>query len=98
MGRPTARVLGVQPRRTLYLGRDGRDPGKLRGQDVRMIREIGERALLFLVPFAIYGVYLLLVLRQRPTRPPTPWALLFITGLILFVARFVYVGLTGGET
>jgi Family of unknown function (DUF6111) len=63
-----------------------------------MIREIGERALLFLVPFAIYGVYLLLVLRQRPTRPPTPWALLFITGLILFVASFVYVGLTEGET
>jgi hypothetical protein len=63
-----------------------------------MIREIGERALLFLVPFAIYGVYLLLVLRQRPTRPPTPWALLFIAGLVLFVASFVYVGLTEGET
>jgi hypothetical protein len=63
-----------------------------------MIREVGERALLFLVPFAIYGIYLLLVLRQRPARPPTPWALLFITGLILFVASFVYVGLTEGES
>ncbi|HEY1837971.1 MAG TPA: DUF6111 family protein [Rhizomicrobium sp.] len=63
-----------------------------------MIREIGERALLFLVPFAIYGVYLLLIWRQRPNRPPTPWALLFITGLILFVASFVYVGLTEGES
>jgi hypothetical protein len=63
-----------------------------------MIREVGERALLFLVPFAIYGVYLLLVLRQRPTRPPTPWALLFIVGLVLFVASFIYVGLTEGET
>ncbi len=63
-----------------------------------MIREIGERALLFLVPFAIYGVYLLLVLRQRPNRPPTPWALLFIVGLVLFAASFVYVGLTEGET
>jgi membrane protease YdiL (CAAX protease family) len=63
-----------------------------------MIREVGERALLFLVPFAIYGVYLLLVLRQRPNRPPTPWALLFIVGLVLFAASFVYVGLTEGET
>jgi hypothetical protein len=65
-----------------------------------MIREIGERALLFLVPFAIYGVYFLLIWRQRQVRsaPPTPWALLFITGLILFVASFIYVGLTEGET
>ena len=63
-----------------------------------MTRELGERALLFLVPFAIYGAYLLLMLRQRPSRPPTPWALLFITGLVLFAASFVYVGLTEGET
>jgi uncharacterized membrane protein YgdD (TMEM256/DUF423 family) len=63
-----------------------------------MTREIGERALLFLVPFAIYGAYLLLVLRQRPTAPPTPWGLLFIAGLVLFVGSFVYVGLTEGKT
>ena len=65
-----------------------------------MSRIIVERVLLFLAPFAIYGIYLLLMLRQRPTpmRPPTPWALLFISGLLLVVASFVYVGLTEGES
>jgi Family of unknown function (DUF6111) len=64
-----------------------------------MSRIIAERVALFAVPFAIYGLYLLLVLRQRaaPT-PPTPWAVLFISGLSLVVASFIYVGFTEGET
>jgi hypothetical protein len=64
-----------------------------------MIRTVALRALLFALPFAIYGVYLLL-LRGRPgmTRPQTPWTVLFIVGLSLVAASFVYLGLTEGET
>jgi hypothetical protein len=61
-------------------------------------RIIIERALLFAVPFAIYGLYMLLILRQRPTVPPTPWAMLFIAGLSLVVISFLVLGFTEGET
>jgi len=64
-----------------------------------MIRILLLRALLFAVPFALYGAYLLLS-RARSIVPThdTPWTLLFISGLGLVVASFVYVGLTEGES
>jgi hypothetical protein len=64
-----------------------------------MIRIAFTRLLLFLLPFALYGVYLLL-LRWRPnaTRPQTPWTPLFIAGLLLVVLSFVFLGLTEGGT
>jgi hypothetical protein len=64
-----------------------------------MIRILALRVLLFAVPFAIYGAYLLLA-RARSIVPArdTPWTMLFISGLALVAASFVYVGLTEGET
>jgi hypothetical protein len=64
-----------------------------------MIRMLALRALLFAVPFAIYGAYLL-VSRARSIVPThdTPWTALFISGLALVVASFIYVGLTEGES
>jgi hypothetical protein len=66
-----------------------------------MIRILVLRALLFAVPFAIYGAYLLLS-RARSTGPAPahdmPWTGLFIAGLALVAASFIYVGLTEGET
>jgi hypothetical protein len=64
-----------------------------------MIRVLLLRALLFAVPFAIYGAYLL-VSRARSIVPThdTPWTALFISGLALVAASFIYVGLTEGES
>ncbi|HEY1961293.1 MAG TPA: DUF6111 family protein [Rhizomicrobium sp.] len=64
-----------------------------------MIRVLALRALLFAVPFAIYGAYLL-VSRARSIVPThdTPWTVLFVSGLGLVVASFVYLGLTEGES
>ncbi len=65
-----------------------------------MTRELLERIALFVVPFAIYGGYLLLV-RVRSGGPPQhnhPWTAIFIAGLLLVVASFIYTGLTEGET
>lgn len=55
-----------------------------------MTRSILERVLLFALPFAIYGVYLLL-LRLHPARgrPPTPWTWLFAAGLSLVALSFL---------
>jgi phosphoglycerol transferase MdoB-like AlkP superfamily enzyme len=63
-----------------------------------MSRIILERLLLFVVPFVLYGAYLVL-LRLFPPRPaqPHPWTLLFIAGLVLFAASFVVWGMTEGE-
>lgn len=56
-----------------------------------MIREIGLRILLILLPFAVYSLYLFLM-RWRPgyARTKTPWTLLFAIGLSLFAASFVF--------
>ena len=64
-----------------------------------MIRVVLLRALLFALPFAIYGAYLLLS-RARSIVPQhdTPWTVLFVSGLTLVAASFVYVGLTEGES
>jgi hypothetical protein len=64
-----------------------------------MSRIIAIRALLFALPFAIYGVYFLLS-RRAAAQPAhaTPWTTLFIAGLSLVAASFIYVGLTEGES
>jgi len=64
-----------------------------------MIRFLLVRALLFTVPFAIYGAYLLLA-RARSIVPQhdTPWTWLFVVGLLLVAASFIYVGLTEGDS
>ena len=56
-----------------------------------MIREVGLRFLLIAVPLTIYGLWLFLM-RWRPGHvpPKTPWTLLFIAGLALFAASFLF--------
>ncbi len=62
-----------------------------------MIRFLLERWIFFAVPFAIWGLYVLLMFRTRRLRAPrTPWTILFIAGLLLVAASFVWVGLTEG--
>jgi hypothetical protein len=62
-----------------------------------MIRSLAIRTLLFAVPFAVYGLYYLLS-RGSQTQRSTPWTTLFITGLVLVAASFIYVGLTEGQS
>jgi hypothetical protein len=63
-----------------------------------MIRILLLRALLFATPFAIYGIYLaLLRLGGRGTAGSAPWTMLFVAGLSLVAASFIYVGLTEGQ-
>ena len=63
-----------------------------------MTRIILERLVLFVVPFAIYGGYLLLqqLFPPRPTRNH-PWTILFIAGLSLFAVSFIVWGFTDGD-
>lgn len=64
-----------------------------------MIRFLIERWAFFVVPFAIYGTYVLLVYRaRRRPAPHTPWTTLFILGLLAVVASFLYLGFTEGDT
>jgi hypothetical protein len=51
------------------------------------------------LPFALYGLYLLLE-RLRPETPAHkhPWTGLFIAGLSLFALSFLVWGLTEGDT
>jgi hypothetical protein len=63
-----------------------------------MIRTIVLRTLLFLLPFALFGLYAFLLRQRGSARPVTPWTLLFVIGLGLVAASFVIVGLTEGET
>lgn len=63
-----------------------------------MMRTLILRVLLFLLPFALFGIYAFLIGQRGSARPATPWTLLFIVGLGLVVASFVIVGLTEGET
>jgi hypothetical protein len=64
-----------------------------------MIRIILTRLALFLLPFALYGLYLFL-LRWRPhaVRPQTPWTPLFIAGLSLVILSFIVLGLMEGDS
>jgi heme/copper-type cytochrome/quinol oxidase subunit 3 len=63
-----------------------------------MIRLLVERLILFLVPFALYAIYL--HLRENDVSTPAkkhPWTVLFISGLVLVAASFVYWGITEGS-
>jgi hypothetical protein len=61
----------------------------------RLVYEI----LLFLLPFALYGIYWRLSGRDRAdaAKRRHPWALLFIAGLLLVIASFVWWALSAGE-
>ncbi|HEY1612385.1 MAG TPA: DUF6111 family protein [Rhizomicrobium sp.] len=64
-----------------------------------MIRILFLRSLLFATPFAIYGAYLLLMhIGGRGVGGRPPWTTLFVAGLSLVAASFVYVGLTEGQS
>ncbi|HTO41207.1 MAG TPA: DUF6111 family protein [Rhizomicrobium sp.] len=60
-----------------------------------MIRILLTRLALFLLPFALYALYVYL-LRFRPNtvRGATPWTGLFIAGLSLVVLSFLVLGFT----
>lgn len=64
-----------------------------------MIRRILFDLLLFLLPFALYAIYWRLARKGDPEQAarPHPWAVLFISGLLLVAASFVWLGLTEGE-
>ena len=65
-----------------------------------MIRRLLYDILLFLLPFALYGLYWRIAGRERADAhlKSHPWTLLFISGLLLVVASFVIWGLTEGES
>ncbi|HEY1710409.1 MAG TPA: DUF6111 family protein [Rhizomicrobium sp.] len=63
-----------------------------------MMRTVLLRALLFLLPFVLFGIYAFLLGQRGSARPATPWTLLFVIGLGLVAVSFVIVGLTEGET
>jgi hypothetical protein len=62
-----------------------------------MIRRLVYEVLLFLLPFALYAVYLRLTRDESQTRTRThPWTVLFVSGLVLVAASLVILGLTEG--
>jgi hypothetical protein len=53
---------------------------------------------LFLLPFALYLLYTRVAPRDDgKLRHETPWTLLFIAGLVLVIASFIWLGLTEGS-
>jgi hypothetical protein len=64
-----------------------------------MIRRILYEVLLFLLPFALYGIYWRLSGRGRPeeAQRPHPWVTLFICGLVLVAASFFFWAYEDGE-
>jgi len=63
-----------------------------------MIRRFLFEMLLFLLPFALYGLYWRLT-RRSATAPAAahPWSVLFVSGLVLVAASFVIWGVTEGS-
>jgi len=61
-----------------------------------MIRLLVERLLLFLVPFALYAAYVYLRKADEQAPEKHPWTALFISGLVLVAASFLYWGITQG--
>jgi Family of unknown function (DUF6111) len=63
-----------------------------------MMRALFFDLLLFLLPFALYALYLRLAKQEEaaPARP-YPWTMLFATGLSLVVASFLIWGITEGS-
>ena len=63
-----------------------------------MIRRFLYEALLFLLPFALYAVYLRLAERdQSASARKHPWTFLFASGLVLVAASFLIWGITEGS-
>lgn len=64
-----------------------------------MIRIILERMVLFALPFGLFTAYVWVFHRRlKNPRPDTPWFWLTVTGFLLVIASFFYVGFTEGET
>jgi hypothetical protein len=64
-----------------------------------MIRALLFRVVLFILPFAIYEIYLILQKRQArtPMAQRKPWTKIFIAGLVLVVLSFVVEGIITGD-
>lgn len=63
-----------------------------------MIRRFLFEALLFLLPFALYALYLRLSKEEESAAARThPWTLLFASGLALVAASFIIWGVTEGS-
>ena len=61
-----------------------------------MIRRILFDVLLFLLPFAIYGLYWRFSAKGSVRAAAHPWNYLLISGLVLVAASFVFWGVTEG--
>jgi hypothetical protein len=62
-----------------------------------MIRRALYEVLLFLLPFALYAIYLRLRRDEEVSQVRThPWTLLFVSGLVLVAASLAILGLTEG--
>lgn len=62
-----------------------------------MIRRIAFDVLLFLLPFALYGLYWRFSPNAGGRTAPHPWSYLLISGLMLVAASFVVWGVTEGS-
>jgi heme/copper-type cytochrome/quinol oxidase subunit 3 len=62
-----------------------------------MVRRILFEVLLFLLPFALYLLYLRMSANDEKATPRAhPWTTLFISGLVLVAASFIIWGVTEG--
>jgi heme/copper-type cytochrome/quinol oxidase subunit 3 len=61
-----------------------------------MIRRIVFDVLLFLLPFALYGLYWRFSAKPGERATAHPWNYLLISGLVLVAASFVLWGITEG--
>jgi hypothetical protein len=62
-----------------------------------MIRRLFYELLLFLLPFALYAIYLKLIERDAAaSKRAHPWTILFASGLLLVVASFLIWGIEEG--
>ena len=63
-----------------------------------MIRRILIEVLLFLLPFALYGIYWQLIGRGKDEEGRRhPWAMLFIIGLVLVIISFFVWAVSEGD-
>ena len=62
-----------------------------------MIRRILFDVLLFLLPFALYGLYWRFSAKSGARSTAHPWNYLLISGLVLVAASFVVLGVTEGS-
>ena len=62
-----------------------------------MIRRLMFDILLFLLPFALYGLYWRFSPSPNGRNANHPWSYLLISGLVLVAASFVVLGVTEGS-